>query len=79
MVLGHTLGKAPLLYSLLHSMILQEERTERKKMSLEDRERWREMRAEEREKDKVMIEGALQKCLSEAKGVHFPGNQPPTC
>ena len=59
-------------------MALQADRTERHRMSLEEVERWREMRAEEREKDKLMLEGVLQKWLPGGMGAGLSGQRPPT-
>ena len=59
-------------------MALQADRTERHRMSLEEVERWREMKAEEREKDKLMIEGLLQKWLGGGMGAGLSGQRPPT-
>ncbi len=47
------------------------------KILLEERERYREMRAEEREKDKLMFEEVLRKWLTEERGACFHGKQPP--
>ena len=62
---------------LLHRMQLEADRKEREKTFLEEMERYREIRAEEREKDKLMFEEVLRKWLTEERGACFHGKQPP--
>ena len=58
-------------------MQLEADRKEREKTFLEEMERYRAIRAEEREKDKLMFEEVLHKWLTEERGACFHGKQPP--